>query len=155
MDISARHRSPRKLASFLVASFLVGLLGLRCASMQTPAECASLEAVSICEAVSALPASSSTGATVSGLYYHEGHGSMLTATQCPHLMCNMRYAGSWQEDRRTGHALRVKNPDNHPIQVVMQGTLRNAGMGQCFGAGCHTCELEVSRVMCSAPAEGH
>jgi hypothetical protein len=154
MNASARSTSLGERASYFVASTVIVCSGLCCASVQTAADCTTFEAVSICQAVSALPASSSSHFTIAGVYFHEIHGSILTSTQCPHVICNLRYAESWREDRRTGQALRAKNPDNHPIQVVMQGTLRNADMGQCFGAGCHTCELEVSRVMCSAQVEG-
>jgi hypothetical protein len=82
--------------------------------------------------------------TVRGLYRMVIHGSVLMSSDCGKDLVNMRQTTDYKGDKHARAMVRsvTRKDQFQSVDVVLRGTFRIAGKGECFGQNCLRYEIE-------------
>ena len=123
-------------------------------------ECPALvKAVPLCTALADASQYDGKEITVRGLYRMVIHGFVLMSPECGKDLVNMRLASDHKADKHASAEIRkvTRKDQFQSVDVVLRGTFRVAGKGECFGQNCLLYEIEEHELYCAKEAKpsGH
>jgi len=119
-------------------------------------ECPALaEAVPLCTVLADASQYDGKETTVRGLYRSVIHGSVLMSPDCGKDLVNMRQTSDYKADKHAQTMIRSVTRKNQfqAVDVVLRGTFRVAGKGECFGQNCLGYEIEDHELLCAKAAK--
>ena len=119
-------------------------------------ECPALaKAVPLCTVLADASQYDGKEITVSGLYRMVIHGSVLMSPECGKDLVNMRRSLDAKVDKHDLAVIRSVTRKNQfqSVDVVLRGSFRIAGKGECFGQNCLLYEIEEHELHCAKAAK--